>query len=77
MQDKITVYSTNCPKCKVLIKKLQDSGLKFEVIDDEDVVVQVANFANITSAPFMVINNTTFYDFAEAIDYVNIQMAGK
>ena len=31
--DKIILYSTNCPKCKVICKKLQQKNLDFTEID--------------------------------------------
>ena len=32
----IVVYSTHCPQCKVLEKKLQMAGIEFTICDDMD-----------------------------------------
>lgn len=37
--DKIILYSTNCPKCKVIEKKLQLKGLPYEVSHDIDYLI--------------------------------------
>ena len=69
-----TVYSTNCPKCKVLLTKLQRknlvAGKDFELIEDNDVILNVAKKYNIQSAPFIV-DGDKAYIFADAVKFVN------
>ncbi len=32
----VTLYSTHCPKCDVLEKKLQNKGIKYQAVYDVD-----------------------------------------
>ena len=36
---KIILYSTNCPKCNVLEKKLQSKNIDFEICNDVDLML--------------------------------------
>ena len=38
----LKVYSTNCPKCKILEKKLTSLGKEFELIDDSTEVMEAS-----------------------------------
>ena len=35
---KIILYSNNCPKCEILEEKLNDKNIKFEIINDIEVL---------------------------------------
>lgn len=63
----LKVFSTNCPKCKVLEKKFKDSGKEFELITNEDEVYLASKKYNIQEAPFVVDENDKVYNFVEAI----------
>ena len=63
----IKLYSTNCPKCKILIKKLQESKINFDLIEDLDEILKVSNKFNIQEAPFIVVNGDKLLTFTEAI----------
>ena len=41
MKDKIVLYSTGCPKCKILKQMLQEHGINFEIIDDVDKMMEL------------------------------------
>ena len=64
----ITLYSTNppCPKCKVLHKKLADTGRTFEVIEDTQKLIDMG----FTSAPVLNVDGK-FMEFSEAIAWLN------
>lgn len=62
----IELFSTDCPRCKVLEKKLADANFKFVKQNDLQEVID----AGFTSAPVLKINNT-YYDFKQAIDWLN------
>lgn len=67
----ITVYSTNCPKCKTLIKKLESSSAEFKVVDDLQEVLKKAEEVKIKQAPFMIVDGEEkVFDFTEALKYV-------
>ena len=63
---KAILYSTNCPKCQVLEKKLTSSGIEYEVCDDID-VMQKNGFQ---SVPMLVVDGKAL-DFMEAVNWVN------
>lgn len=70
MEDKIVLYTVNCPKCKVLELKLRQKNVDFETVDDADEVVEVGRRQGITSAPILQIDSD-YLDFSQAIKYVN------
>lgn len=35
----ITLYSTGCPQCKILEKKLDMNNYKYDKIEDEDIMI--------------------------------------
>lgn len=63
----ITVYSTDppCPKCKVLEKKLDEAGIKYDVINDTDTLKSIG----FEYFPVMKIDNTIL-NFKQAIDWI-------
>lgn len=62
----LVLYSNDCPKCKVLKKKLDTSGLEYELCSDMDELVK----RNILSVPVLKVNDK-FLFFADAVKYVN------
>lgn len=52
----VTLYSSHCPKCKVLEKLMEQKGIEFELVDDESVYLPIADNNNIMSMPFAEIN---------------------
>lgn len=36
----ITLYSTYCPKCKILEKKLNDAKIEYTICDDKELMIQ-------------------------------------
>lgn len=59
----ITLYTTNCPKCKTLERQLKKHNIEFEVIDDEELMIN----KGFTSAPKLEINGQIL-DFPEAMN---------
>ena len=66
MENKIVLYTTGCPKCRILGKKLDNVGVKYTKI--EDVGLMMAK--GMMSAPMLEVNGEIM-DFAKAIDWVN------
>lgn len=64
----IKLYSSNCPKCNILEKKLNQENIKFEKITDFDTDEMLRN--GFTSLPMMNIDGV-WYDFKESINYIN------
>lgn len=65
---KLILYSTNCPKCRVLKKKLSDKRLSFE----ENYFVDEMEKLGITEVPVLSIDGELL-DFKTAVDWVNQQ----
>lgn len=66
----ITLYSTHCPKCNVLEKKLDKKGIEFELNDKFDIQEMVNR--GITTAPILEVDGN-FMTFNEANKWLNEQ----
>ena len=64
------LYTTKCPKCIVLERKLKEKGVEFEVVDNLEEVTKMANSIGVSSVPFMVVDNK-FMDYRESINWAN------
>ena len=62
----VTLYSTHCPKCIMLEKKLNMAGVDFTVFDDADEMLN-RGFAEI---PMLEVDGKLL-GFKEAVDWVN------
>ncbi len=66
----LKLYSTNCPRCNVLEKKLNQSNIKFKKINDfnPDELLE----KGFTTAPILYDEDkNTYMQFKEAIEYIN------
>lgn len=63
---KITLYTTHCPKCIVLEKKLANRNVDYEIVDDIDTIMN----EGFLSAPVLKVDNTVM-EFAEANKWIN------
>ena len=64
----INLYTTHCPQCKVLQTKLDEKGIKYNVIED----VKLMRKMGLMSAPALQIEDDIF-TFGQAIKWVNEQ----
>ena len=64
----IVLYSTKCPKCKVLEAKLKQSNIEFKEINDVDLMVE----KGFKSAPILEVNGVA-YGFKEAVEWIKEQ----
>jgi glutaredoxin-related protein len=62
----VILYSTHCPRCAVLEEKLEDADIKFELIEDQD-IMQEKGFM---SAPMLEVDGQVM-DFAKANKWIN------
>lgn len=62
----VTLYSTGCPRCKVLKSKLDNKLIQYDVISDEDEIID----SGVTSVPSLRIDNKLL-DFSKSIKLVN------
>lgn len=66
----VTLYSTGCPKCKVLKKKLEAANIKYTEVTDTDKVYQICKSTGLDSVPIIAIEDGHILDFNRAIAWV-------
>ena len=64
----IVLYSTNCPKCKVLEKKLNSIGVDYTIVTDEDLMIS----KGFSSAPMLEVDGNVM-DFGNAVRWAKEQ----
>ena len=78
----IKLYSTGCPKCNVLKKKLDAVGIEYDVITDTELIKEACNMAETDMLPILSVLEDekgdklfklTFMDFSRAIKWVGEQ----
>ena len=62
----VILYSTNCPRCNVLEKKLSQKNIDYKLITDEDIMSN----KGFMTAPMLEVDNEV-YDFKGAVDWLN------
>ena len=62
----IVLYSTGCPKCRILESKLKKSKITYYVVTDKDEMI-AKGFKNV---PVLKVNNE-FFDYYKANNLVN------
>lgn len=67
----VTLYTTHCPKCKVLETKLKQKGIEYKEINDVDYMIALG----LKNAPALQIDGEDMMDFATSIKWVNAQEA--
>lgn len=67
---KITLYSTDCPRCKVLEKKLEQKKVDYEINKNLDEIMSVAEQYGISSAPFIQVGDAVLA-FEPANQFIN------
>lgn len=65
MNEKIVLYTIDCPKCKILERKLNEAGVEYEVVKDVDTMMSLG----ISSAPVLGVGENIL-NFNEAIGWV-------
>lgn len=63
---KIILYSTGCPRCEVLKKKLIDKGVKYSENNSVEEMLRL----DIREVPALLVESTLM-SFGEAVDWVN------
>lgn len=64
-EEKIILYSTHCPKCTILEKKLKDKGVTYDEVNDVDYMVNLG----FTEVPMLVVNDRIM-GFNEAVKWI-------
>lgn len=63
------LYSTNCPKCNVIEKKLRNKNIEFEKITDFD--HNKMKERGFSFAPILETNDGILLDYSDANNYIN------
>ena len=63
----LKLYSTDCPKCKVLETKLKQKNIDYEVCTD----IEKMKSLKIMSAPILEMDDGNRLNFADAVKWVN------
>lgn len=66
MANKYVLYTTHCPKCNVLYKKMTDKGIFFDVSEDVEHLIKMGYM----TAPILF-DGEKYYTFEEAMKLVN------
>ena len=66
----VTMYSTHCPKCRVLETKLKSKNIPFDVVDD---VKEMTNLG-IKSLPMLMVDGKLM-DFSDANNWIKEQLS--
>lgn len=61
----ITLYTIDCPKCKVLEKKLDNAKIPYEVCKD----IETMENMGFTQCPQLQVEND-IYDFNKALEWI-------
>lgn len=62
----IILYSTHCPKCKILEKKLDNAKIQYEICDDRELMAE----KGFDFMPVLEVDGQTM-GFSEAVKWVN------
>ena len=63
---RIVLYTTGCPRCEVLKKKLAQKNMVYEVVSDVDVMTE----KGFMSVPMLEVDGEVM-DFKAASDWIN------
>lgn len=66
----IILYSTDCPRCKVLEKKLGQKNIDFVINKNTDDIMNVANKTGFISAPLLEVDGQVM-GFEQANQFIN------
>lgn len=65
----IVLYTTHCPRCEVLCKKLSLKNIEYSEVTD----VNVMKSLGLRAAPALQVNDGPLMSFGEAIKWVEAQ----
>lgn len=62
----IKFYSTNCPRCNILKKKLDDKNIQYEIHTDTQEMINLG----LVNAPALEFEDGQLLDFGKAIKWI-------
>lgn len=72
--ERIVLYSTNCPKCKVITKKLEQKGIDFTEIDcrADTTYIEMLSGKGFKGMPVLQVGDE-YFDFMQANRWIGEQ----
>lgn len=70
--ESMILYSTGCPQCTVLKKKLDAAGIPYELVTDESLMTELG----FEFLPVLAERNGNHYNFKEALELIKERMNG-
>lgn len=68
--ESITIYTTHCPRCEILKKKLEQKKITwYNEIDS----IEIMREMGIKQVPMMSINDGELMNFSQAVEWINSQ----
>lgn len=62
----VKMYTTGCPRCNVLKKKLDEKGIQYEMITDKDIMMS----KGFSVVPILEVDDRIM-EFTEAVKWIN------
>lgn len=62
----VTLFTTHCPKCKVLTSKLDKANIKYNIVEDIEVMQQLG----IEEVPYLRVGDNLM-NFTSAVKWIN------
>jgi len=62
----IILYTTHCPKCKIIEKKLADNNITYKEITDVDIMISLG----FTTTPILEVDGV-YMNFKDANEWIN------
>lgn len=69
--EEVLLYSTHCPKCKVLAQKLDQKGIAYKLKDSTDDLEEIIEMG-CKSVPILVVGDN-YMDFMKAVEWINLK----
>ena len=69
MGESVILYEHGCPRCKVLKTKLDQKGIRYEIVND----IAIMKAKGFSEAPKLEISDGTILGFKEAIEWIKGQ----
>lgn len=66
MNETIILYSTGCPKCRILKKKMDEKGIRYYTCTDMERMIELG----FVEVPVLEVKGERF-GFAEAVKWIN------
>ena len=65
--NKVILYTTHCPKCRILEKKLQDKKVEYDTVEDIEEMKKIG----ISTVPVLSVSDKGNLQYLDAVKFVN------